>query len=79
LADAVERAINELLRESIDVHEDAAERAAVVGPAWRFRARWRKVQRFEPAQEFTRQIVVLTRHHPKPPPNAGDLVENILF
>jgi hypothetical protein len=37
------------------------------------------VQRFEPAQEFTRQIVVLTRHHPKPPPNAGDLVENILF
>jgi hypothetical protein len=37
------------------------------------------VQRFEPAQEFTRQIVVLTRHHPQPPPHMGDLVENILF
>lgn len=43
------------------------------------RARRRKVQRFETAQKFTRQIVVLTLRHPKPPPHMGEFVGNILF
>lgn len=41
--------------------------------------RRRKVQRFETAQKFTREIVVLTRRHPKPPPHVSEFVENILF
>ena len=41
--------------------------------------RRRKVQRFETAEKFTREIVVLTRRHPKPPAHVAEFVENILF
>jgi DNA-binding transcriptional LysR family regulator len=41
--------------------------------------RRRKVQRFETGEKFTRQIVALTRRHPKLPAHIGDFVENILF
>jgi DNA-binding transcriptional LysR family regulator len=39
----------------------------------------RKVQRFEIGEKFTREIVVLTRRHPAPPPHIGEFVKNILF
>lgn len=41
--------------------------------------RRRKVQRFELSEKFTREIVVLTRRHPKPPAHVIEFVENILF
>ena len=41
--------------------------------------RRRKVQRFETVEKFTREIVVLTRRHPKPPAHVAEFVENILF
>jgi DNA-binding transcriptional LysR family regulator len=41
--------------------------------------RRRKVQRFEMPEKFTREIVVLTRRHPKPPALRCRIVENILF
>jgi len=41
--------------------------------------RRRKVQRYETPEKFTREIVVLTRRHPKPPAHVGEFVENILF
>ena len=41
--------------------------------------RRRKVQRFELAEKFTREIVVLTRRHPQPPEHVAEFVENILF
>ncbi len=41
--------------------------------------RRRRVQRFELAEKFTREIVVLTRRHPQPPAHVSEFVENILF
>ncbi|HZJ17153.1 MAG TPA: LysR family transcriptional regulator [Chthoniobacteraceae bacterium] len=41
--------------------------------------RRRKVRRFETTEKFTREIVVLTRRHPKPPAHVEEFVENILF
>ena len=41
--------------------------------------RRRKVQRFEMAEKFIREIVVLTRRHPKSPAHVAEFVENILF
>lgn len=41
--------------------------------------RRRKVQRFETAEKFTREIVALVRRNPKPPAHVAEFAENILF
>jgi DNA-binding transcriptional LysR family regulator len=39
----------------------------------------RKLQRFSVPQRFTREIAVIARRHPSPPPHVQAFVENILF